>query len=99
MGNAPRVDGLDFGGMDLFEQRAVVIDWDQDFPLGERWETWSIDSHDGPNGWVRRDWLQEVEQGFQFGDEIAIGGFNCAADCLCRFGIDLERDSNHSWSA
>jgi hypothetical protein len=52
---------------DFADGQALVIEPDA---------VWHIRPDDTAGGWVRQDWLQEVEQGFQFGDETAIKGFN-----------------------
>jgi hypothetical protein len=69
---AREVDGRDFA-----DGQAVVIEPDDwAYP---RWMLWHIRPDDGPEGWVRSDWLTEVEQGFRaYGeqDEIAVEGFN-----------------------
>jgi hypothetical protein len=64
----PQVDALDFEG-----QQAVVVERDEH---SSGWTVWHIRPDDTAGGWVRQDWLQEVEQGFQFEDETAIKGFN-----------------------
>lgn len=75
MKRRPRIiDGLDFE-----HGQAVVMEPDTDW--NDRWILWHIRADEtDPIGWVRRDWLQGVEQGYEFGDETAVEGFNWFPD-------------------